>query len=45
MLAVAAASCMVSTVGAPALPGVTVGGLKVALATGGSPVAESVTTL
>jgi hypothetical protein len=36
---------MVITVGAPALPGVTLGGLNVAVAPGGSPEAESVTTL
>ena len=45
MPAVRVASCIVITVGAPAVPGVTVGGLKVAAAPGGSPVAESVTTL
>jgi hypothetical protein len=42
--AVRAGSCIVSAVGAPVRPGVTVGGLNVALAPGGSPVAESVTT-
>jgi hypothetical protein len=36
---------MVMTVGAPALPGVTVGGLKVATAPGGRPEADIVTTL
>ena len=36
---------MVSTVGAPSVPGVTVGGVKVAVAPGGSPEAESVTML
>src|SRR5579863_8012591 len=44
-LAVGAANWMVITVGAPALPGVTVGGLKVAMAPGGSPLADRVTTL
>ena len=45
MLAVVASRWMVITVVAPAVPGVTVGGLNVAVAPGGSPVAESVTTL
>jgi hypothetical protein len=39
------ASCIVITVGAPALPGVTVGGLKVAVAPAGRPEADRVTTL
>ena len=43
--AATAASWIVITVGAPAVPGVTVGGLKVAVAPAGSPEAESVTTL
>jgi hypothetical protein len=44
-LAVAVVSWMVITVGAPALPGVTVGGLNVAVAPGGNPEAERVTML
>jgi hypothetical protein len=36
---------MVNTVGAPAAPGVTAGGLNVAVAPSGSPRAESATTL
>src|SRR5271165_2003788 len=38
-------SCTVITVGAPAAPGVTVAGLNVAVARGGNPLADMVTTL
>ena len=39
------ASCIVMTVVSPSAPGVTVGGLNVAVAPGGRPLAASVTTL
>lgn len=42
---VAVSNWMVNIVGAPVVPGVTVGGLNVAVAPGGSPVADIVTTL
>jgi hypothetical protein len=45
MFAVWVAVRIVMTVGAPALPGVTVGGLKIAIAPAGRPDADIVTRL